>query len=118
MPRLEQALTEADVVMGFTQIARQLLCGDEERENEAAKKYGRLTDYVTDQILDRAEYDGRLEKVLLQFFQQWNVLSVICVLIWIQSKKLLLKIQRRKLMKLIGTVQMDEKVMCWWYIAT
>lgn len=63
MHRLEQALTEADEVMGFTKIARELLCGDKVRENEAAKKFTRLTDYVTDQILDRAESDDRLEKV-------------------------------------------------------
>lgn len=63
MHRLEQALTEADEVMGFTKIADDLLCGNKVRENEAAKKFTRLTDYVTDQILDRADSDDRLEKV-------------------------------------------------------
>lgn len=70
MHRLEQVLTEADGVMGFTKIAQELLCGDEMRENEAAKKFTRLTDYVTDQILDhadlgRAKSDYRLEKVYI-----------------------------------------------------
>lgn len=63
MHRLEQALTEADEVMGFTKIADDLLCGNKVRENKAAKKFTRLTDYVTDQILDRADSDDRLEKV-------------------------------------------------------
>lgn len=79
MHRLEQALTEADWVMGFAEIARELLCGDKERENEAAKKFTRLTDYVTDQILDRADLnraksDYRLEKVYI--FNKCNVLAI------------------------------------------
>ena len=53
--RLEQALTKADGAMGFTEIARDLLSDDKEKQLEAAKKYTLLTDSVTDRILECTE---------------------------------------------------------------
>ena len=41
--------------MGFTATARDLLSDDKEKQLEAAKKYTRLTDCVTDRIMGSIE---------------------------------------------------------------
>ena len=63
--RMEQVLTNANEAMGFTAIARDLLCDDKERRFEAAEKYTRLTDCVTDRILESNEPSNSLRKVMI-----------------------------------------------------
>jgi HD superfamily phosphohydrolase len=81
---MEQVLKRANEAMGFTAIARDLLCDDKERRFEAAEKYTRLTDCVTDRILESNEPSLR------------------------ESQEILRDIQHRKLKKLIGTVHTDS----------
>jgi HD superfamily phosphohydrolase len=83
---MEQVLTNANEAMGFTAIARDLLCDDKERRFEAAEKYTRLTDCVTDRILESNEPSNSLRK----------------------SQEILRDIQQRKLKKLIGTVHTES----------
>ena len=63
--RLEQALTKANETMGFTATARDLLSDDEEKQFEAAEKYTRLTDCVTDRILESSEPSESLREVMI-----------------------------------------------------
>ena len=50
--RLERALVKADAYLKLTETACDLLSGDAERAQAAARKYTRLTDYVKDRIMD------------------------------------------------------------------
>ena len=49
---MQQALAKADGVLQLTKTARDLLS---ESGDEAARKYTRLTDYVTDRIMDSTD---------------------------------------------------------------
>ena len=50
--RMERALIQADEYLKLTEIAHDLLRGDEAATQAAAKKYTRLTDHVKDCIMD------------------------------------------------------------------
>ena len=87
MHRMEQVLTKANEAMGFTTftaIARDLLCDDKERRFEAAEKYTRLTDCVTDRILESNEPSNSLRKVMIiiMHIHEYKTSLSACVYRW------------------------------------
>ena len=50
--RLEEALTEADDVMQFTETALGLQSNNVDEQTAAARKYTQMTDYVTSRIME------------------------------------------------------------------
>ena len=59
--RLEEALTEADDVMQFTETALGLQSNNVDEQTAAARKYTQMTDYVTSRIMEST--DEPLRKV-------------------------------------------------------
>jgi HD superfamily phosphohydrolase len=78
---LKQALLKADEHLKLTETAGRLLSADNAVRTEAAKKYTRLTDYVMDRIMESND------QALRESQQIWQ------------------EIQKRELMKFIGSVQ-------------